>query len=264
MQNLPALHKAAKKGDLQKIEELLEANAIAINEQDQNGRTAMHYAAKNGNLEVCKKLASAGIDIDAADFSGLTSLYSAVKNQDKELTEFLINSGSNVHFVYGSARNIMDRAKVAKKHTPFSKWLKNKISYPKDLLESLSQQMSLLISESLTLAKSQGKQLLVMLGECHGEYPIQQAEDILLKIASNLGIKKLLIESDTILNNNLLEIKAREKLGFIITPVDMHPERLLVTAPDWMFKRNVFMTDIINRTIMEDSVFITGSAWFAQ
>ena len=66
---------AAKKGDVKKIADVLEAN-IDPNLQDQEGCTALHWASALGKLEVVKLLLENGADINAQTKNGETALHS--------------------------------------------------------------------------------------------------------------------------------------------------------------------------------------------
>ncbi|CAJ1432912.1 unnamed protein product [Effrenium voratum] len=55
----PSLGAAAKAGDVAKCRELLAAGA-EVNWKDQAGRSALHWAAAAGHLELCRLLRHAG------------------------------------------------------------------------------------------------------------------------------------------------------------------------------------------------------------
>ncbi|XP_041352218.1 uncharacterized protein LOC121370807 [Gigantopelta aegis] len=88
------LRLAASKGQLEKIQELLEAGASF--EPDRDGRTCLHYAAQNGYAEVCKYLAQKCSDTDAQDVIGFTALHRAASQGHAEVIEILALEGCSM------------------------------------------------------------------------------------------------------------------------------------------------------------------------
>ena len=68
-----ALHVAAKKGEMGPVEELLKSGA-AVNVRDEFGKTALHYAAENGHEGTTGVLLKYGADPDVVDANGYTAL----------------------------------------------------------------------------------------------------------------------------------------------------------------------------------------------
>lgn len=60
---------AAQTGDLERVQKLL-SDGRCVNAADQAGYTALHYAARNGHLNVCKLLLQQNADINACTRSG--------------------------------------------------------------------------------------------------------------------------------------------------------------------------------------------------
>ena len=48
------LHFAARTGQIEVIEKILEKEANEKNPKDENGLTPFHWAAQNGNLDICQ------------------------------------------------------------------------------------------------------------------------------------------------------------------------------------------------------------------
>jgi len=93
------LHAAAVAGDVGKVRALLglvpEVRGIRLNadDQDDQGRTALHYAAEMGHVEVCRVLLSVAGEIISHKAKGLfgsTALHTAAANGQREAVEFLI------------------------------------------------------------------------------------------------------------------------------------------------------------------------------
>ena len=66
---------AAKRGDLADVSAVLHSHAELINQRDESGATALHYAALGGHRPVVQELVRQGADINAPDGEfGATSL----------------------------------------------------------------------------------------------------------------------------------------------------------------------------------------------
>jgi ankyrin repeat protein len=61
------LIEAAKRGDEEDVISLLQRNSELINQRDEVGATALHYAAFGGHRKVAKLLVDRGADINARD-----------------------------------------------------------------------------------------------------------------------------------------------------------------------------------------------------
>ena len=59
------IHDAARKGDVKKVQALLQADPKLVNDKDNMGNTPLHVAALHGNLEVAQALIAAGADVNA-------------------------------------------------------------------------------------------------------------------------------------------------------------------------------------------------------
>ncbi|KAM3320374.1 protein VAPYRIN [Capsicum chacoense] len=87
---------AARRGDLQLLETLLEKGA-ATNFCDQYGLTALHMTAIKGNKDALMIVAEFGADLECQDGEGNTPLHMAVKGGCAQTVEVLLNRGANVN-----------------------------------------------------------------------------------------------------------------------------------------------------------------------
>lgn len=67
MSGLEKLIEAAKRGDLAEVKSILPGHADLINQRDQSGATALHYAAFGGHRAVVRELVKHGAEINARD-----------------------------------------------------------------------------------------------------------------------------------------------------------------------------------------------------
>eukprot|EP00924_Labyrinthula_sp_SR-Ha-C_P014043 augustus_masked-scaffold_56-processed-gene-0.6-mRNA-1 protein AED:0.46 eAED:0.46 QI:0/0/0/0.5/1/1/2/0/894 len=66
-----------------------------VNSKNKTGRTALHWAARNGKLEACKLLVSLGADVQYKTLDGITSVSWAVWSGDIPTVRYLISKGGN-------------------------------------------------------------------------------------------------------------------------------------------------------------------------
>lgn len=96
----PALQKAARKGDADRVRKLLDAGAD-VNLRNANKGclqyTPLHWAAYYGHLEIAEILISRGADLDAEDSAYSTPLYLAAEEGYPKVVEFLISKGAKVN-----------------------------------------------------------------------------------------------------------------------------------------------------------------------
>ena len=78
------LHDAARMGDVEEVERLIEQGAD-VNAIANNGATALMYASQNGHSEVVGLLLTVGGDVNATDPIGMTALIMASQNGHVEI-----------------------------------------------------------------------------------------------------------------------------------------------------------------------------------
>lgn len=92
----PALHSAAQKGDILKVNQLI-AEGADINAIDRSGMTPLLLAAMWGKGEVANTLIKAGADINAKDKFNATPLHGAAINGNTEIAVALIKAGADIN-----------------------------------------------------------------------------------------------------------------------------------------------------------------------
>lgn len=87
---------AIRANDISKVKALIQGGAN-VNEQDRAGsRTALHWAAKGGNLEAMATLVAAKADPNIKDRQGRTPMWGAVENTP-EVVKFLLDNGGDIN-----------------------------------------------------------------------------------------------------------------------------------------------------------------------
>lgn len=94
-ENEMPIHKAARRGNVKEIEQLLDSCAYP-DTKDEHGRTPLHIAALYGRTEVVKLLLKHGGDVEARDNNNCSPLYLAALNNRVGVIEQLVSSGAEV------------------------------------------------------------------------------------------------------------------------------------------------------------------------
>ncbi|KAJ3161457.1 hypothetical protein HDU86_007239 [Geranomyces michiganensis] len=84
------IQNAAFKGDHNLVASLVTANPDAVHAKDEDGRTALHWAASGKHLEITRALLAAGADATKADDGGMTALHIASSTGSHELLGLLL------------------------------------------------------------------------------------------------------------------------------------------------------------------------------
>ncbi|KAJ0181840.1 hypothetical protein K1T71_002562 [Dendrolimus kikuchii] len=111
---------AAFNGDKHKVQSLIDKaknSKELVNALDNSGYTALHYAARNGHVEVCKVLLNYGGDIDAQTRSGkVTPLLKAAAAGKAATVKLLIQSGAKVDAQDVDGKTVLHKA-IENNHT---------------------------------------------------------------------------------------------------------------------------------------------------
>lgn len=84
-----------KKHGYPEVVKTLLTKGASIDLKDNFGRTALYYAAINGQAEVVQLLLERGATVDAKENRGITPLLMATQNQDMEVINLLLDKGAD-------------------------------------------------------------------------------------------------------------------------------------------------------------------------
>lgn len=99
-----ALHLASKEGNIEKVLELLDKGAD-INAEDNNKSQALHFAAREGHIEIVKLLLERKADINSiSNNRNYSALFFALSHGHLEIVKLLIYKGANTEIkdIYGN------------------------------------------------------------------------------------------------------------------------------------------------------------------
>ena len=94
---LASFHEASGKGDLETVKALFKRDHRLVLNGDDNGNTALHFAADKGRIEIAKFLLASGADVNATEKKGNTPLHRAAENGDRDFAELLLANGADVN-----------------------------------------------------------------------------------------------------------------------------------------------------------------------
>jgi hypothetical protein len=83
----------ADEDDVKILKELLAERPSIVHTRDEEGRTAVHLAAANGNVEICKLLVAAQAKPNEQNNEGNTALHYASEQNQPAVVEFLLSAG---------------------------------------------------------------------------------------------------------------------------------------------------------------------------
>jgi len=86
---------AAGNGDLEQVKHIIEEKGVDVNMADYDGRTALHLAASEGQVEVVNYLIGRGADVTLKDRWGGTPLSDAERGHFDNICEILVGAGAS-------------------------------------------------------------------------------------------------------------------------------------------------------------------------
>jgi len=86
---------AASDGDVAKLKELLAKDGADVNEADEEGRTALHFACGYGEAACAEELLAASADVDRKDKNNNTALHYAAGYGQADMVKLLLGKGAD-------------------------------------------------------------------------------------------------------------------------------------------------------------------------
>ncbi|XP_061291663.1 ankyrin repeat domain-containing protein 26-like isoform X3 [Bos javanicus] len=93
--DLKKIHKAASKGNVAKVQQVLLLRKNGLNDRDKKNRTALHLACANGHSEVVALLLERKCQLNLGDSENKTALMKAIECQEEECATLLLEHGAD-------------------------------------------------------------------------------------------------------------------------------------------------------------------------
>lgn len=104
------IHDAVRKGDLEKIKDMLIDNPDLISSKDDDGWTPLHFAVATDHKDIAELLLARKAKVDAKDNNGNTPLLVASANGHKDVVELLLKRKANVNSKNKDGKTPLDYA----------------------------------------------------------------------------------------------------------------------------------------------------------
>lgn len=129
------LHKAAYKGEMRTVKQLVEEYDADVNAVGAGGRTPLHRAVLSNSTEIIKFLLEYGAQVGAADAVGRTPLHWAAIQNLPQCGALLVSSGADVNATTKKGASPLHFA-AEQGHKEFVSWLLSVANIDVDLLDS--------------------------------------------------------------------------------------------------------------------------------
>jgi ankyrin repeat protein len=108
-----ALMLSSQNGHQEIVQMLLKIEQININQQNEDGLTALMAASGRGNLDIVKLLIAKGLDVNKVGDSGGTAVVYAASDGHVEVVKVLISANADVNIIVKGAVKYIEKVRVS-------------------------------------------------------------------------------------------------------------------------------------------------------
>ena len=102
--------------NVERVNTMLRDNSVLVQECYARGDTALHHAARNGDLEIVKQLVNGGADVNATTDNNHFPLYCAAGHGHVETTRYLIENGADLQARLSDGKTVTEWLKQYADH----------------------------------------------------------------------------------------------------------------------------------------------------
>ena len=102
--------------NVERVNAMLCDNPELVQERYARGDTALHHAARNGDLEIVKQLVSNGADVNATTDNNHFPLYCAAGHGHVETTQYLVENGADLQARLSDGKTVAEWLKQYADH----------------------------------------------------------------------------------------------------------------------------------------------------
>ena len=102
--------------NVERVNAMLRDNSVLVEERYARGDTALHHAARNGDLAIVKQLVSSGGDVNAVADQGHFPLYCAAGHGHVETTQYLVENGADLQARLADGKTVTEWLKQYADH----------------------------------------------------------------------------------------------------------------------------------------------------
>ena len=100
----------------ERVNAMLRDDPELVQERYARGDTALHHAARNGDLEIVRQLVSSGADVNATTDNNHFSLYCAAGHGHVETTQYLVDEGADLEAKLSDGKTVTEWLKQYADH----------------------------------------------------------------------------------------------------------------------------------------------------